>query len=351
MSNILFSKTLIIGLGVIGGSFAKSLRLNSLSQIIYGFDLEDSTIADAKAQNIIDNGSTNFDLIDQKFDLIVIASPLETYQKIFDNIGDKLQNNTIIIDLGSLKNFITKIIPAELQNNFIGCHPIAGSEQNGFNNSKSDLFKNKKFIICPTAKNNAKIIKKIEILAQKIGCESQILQAKKHDEIYALISHLPQFLSFLTSEFSPKNISDSFFAQSFRLDNSNSEIWTDIFNLNMTNIENFYLEFFDILQKLVQNPTNLQNISLPKNIKLKSDNENSFDHGFFEENFANIFFRALIVLSYVKIDKIESYQIYSGSGFDDFTSILQILNYDKTKLNNLISKNYNKILKNFKAIS
>jgi len=335
---MLFQKTLIIGLGLIGGSFAKALRQNQISKEILACDLDSAAINLAKDEQVIDNSITLEDNLSD-FDFIVLATPLSAYKEIFDKIFNRLSDKTIFIDLGSIKELKLKNLPK----NFIPCHPIAGSENNGFEHSSADLFLDKKFIIC--AENSEEnSLKKLTETIKKIGAKTEFLSAKKHDEIYALVSHLPQFLSFLTAEFSPKEIKDEFFKTTFRLDNSSPEIWDDIFKLNEKNLEKFYMQFFDELENVIENPQKI----IEKNPTAKLP---TFDEKFFEENFAAIFFRALIVSSYLKISQIKSFENYAGSGFRDFTSIISILNYDSQKLHDLIKKNQSKIFKIFDSIS
>ncbi len=337
MSQNLFNNSLIIGLGLIGGSFAKALKSNKISNKIFAFDVDNESIELAKKEGIIENFvSLDDDL--SNFDLIVIATPLLSYEKILKELAKQNLDKAVIIDLGSLKNFVVKILPTKLEKNFIGCHPIAGLEKSRFENSNADLFLDKKFIICKDPKNDQKIVKKVEDLAVKIGFKVDFLEAKKHDEIYALVSHLPQFLSFLMKEYSPKKIQDDFFTRAFRLDNSGPEIWEDIFKLNEQNLEKFYLKLFDNLEKISQN---LETIECSYLSKLENEN---FDEEFFETNFAAIFFRVLIVVSYLEISEIKSFSSYAGSGFKDFTSIVKTLNYDPKKLNSLIKKNRKEIL-------
>lgn len=341
MSEKIFNKSLIIGLGLIGGSFAKALRKNDVSAKIYAFDQDPDSLEKAIKSGVIDD----FIMLDEKisdFDFIVLATPLSAYKKIFETIDGKISPQAIIIDLGSLKNPVLKIVPKNLRPNFIACHPIAGSEKTGFENSDAELFLGKKFIICPE-NSDQNALKKVEEVVKKIGANFEVLEAKKHDEIYGLVSHLPQFISFLTKDLSPKKITDDFFKTAFRLDNSDAEIWGDIFKLNDENLEKFYLEFFDHLEVAVKNPQNLKNTT---ETTLKE-----FDEKFFEENFAAIFFRAIIVASYLQISEIKNFQNYAGSGFRDFTSIAAILNYEPEKLEKLIQKNRSQILKNFNSLS
>lgn len=368
MSKIFFKKTLIIGLGLIGGSFAKALRHHKISTEIFAFDLDLESIDLAKNDGVIEGGADNFVLLEQDFDLIVIATPLSTYEEIFAEISGSVSQKTIIIDLGSLKNFISEILPKNLQKNFVACHPIAGSEKNGFENSDGALFCGKKFVICPTIKNDLEAVKKVESLTKIIGCDVELIDAKKHDEIYALVSHLPQFLSFLTKEFSPKNIRDDFFKTAFRLDNSDPEIWSDIFELNDENLEKFYVEFFENsekeikLIKIASTPSDF--VEILKRIQDDAEDGKRSSSTFhnpelvsgslsqtFEENFAAIFTRAIFVKTYLNLPKIKTYKPYAGNGFRDFTSIISILNYSPEKLATLVQKNHKKILKIFNSLS
>jgi len=334
---MLFQKTLIIGLGLIGGSFAKALKNANASKEIFAHDFDEESMDLAKADGIVQDFPSLEENLSE-FDFIVLATPLSAYEEIFDEISGRISPKAIIIDLGSIKNLKIKNLPK----NFIPCHPIAGSEKAGFENSTADLFHDKKFIICPEGvdKNS---LEKLENVIKKIGAKAEFLEAKKHDEIYALLSHLPQFISFLTKEFSPKNIQDEFFKTAFRLDDSDPEIWSDIFELNEKNLEKFYLKFFDELENNIQ--------SLEKILVKNSSNLPKFDEKFFEENFAAIFFRVLVVASYLEITEIKSFQNYAGSGFRDFTSIISLLNVDQKKLSDLIQKNRKQILKIFNSIS
>lgn len=326
----MFRKTLIIGLGLIGGSFAKALKEKNLSKKTFACDFDQETIDYAKNSGIIDGGFTNLNFFSDElssFDFIVVATPLSTYDEIFFDLKNF---SGLVIDLGSIKNFEIKNLPK----NFVPCHPIAGSENTGFEHSDVKLFFSKRFILC---KKNSTVLE----LIRKIGAIPDFLDAKKHDEIYALVSHLPQFLSFLTVEFSPKKITDEFFKTAFRLDNSDPEIWSDIITMNEKNLKKFYDKFF---------------VNLEKNIN-RSSHENmattsiKFDKKFFEENFASIFFRALVVKSFLEIPEIKTFQNYVGSGFKDFTSIMTIFNYDAEKLKNLFTQNQKKISKLFNSIS
>lgn len=346
LKKIPFKNVLIIGLGLIGGSLAKVLNHQKLAQNIWANDSDLHNIELAKNEKII-NGYYLLDDNIEIFDLIILCSPLKSYQDIFNKISSRINPQTIIFDIGSLKNFKLKNIPK----NFIGCHPIAGSELKGFINSSENLFTNKNFIICDEkTKANVQII---ESLIQQIGSKPIYINSSKHDEIFALVSHLPQFLSFLTSEFSGKNIDNDFFKTAFRLDKSNPEIWEDIFKLNQKNLELFYEKFFNNFVDLIED---LKNFDIKKHYELidKFSTKNLLDEStslYLEKNFSWIFFRFLMAISLLKIPEIKTYESYAGKGFIDFISVINIYNFPQDKFNILVKENNHQIINLFNQIS
>lgn len=334
---------------MIGGSFAKSLRHNKISEKIYAYDLDPEALENAIKSGVIDD----FVMLDEElsdFDFIVLASPLSTYEKIVTAIKNKIAKDAVIIDLGSIKNLSIK---KKLGANFIPCHPIAGSEKSGFDNSDSQLFAAKKFIICPENCDENSLQKVVKAV-QQIGAEVEFLAAKNHDEIYALVSHLPQFLSFLTKDFSPKKITEPFLQTAFRLDNSDPQIWSDIFKLNENNLEKFYLEFFENLER----NCHLKNIAVifdeVKNlVSLNPEHKTREIWRCLQENkdAGEILFRALVVKSYLEIAAIKTYKNYAGSGFRDFTSIIEVLDCDAENFKSIVDKNHQQIKKIFQKLT
>jgi prephenate dehydrogenase len=348
---MIFNKTLIIGLGLIGGSFARALKIKNLSKEIYAFDSNMESINFAKTEKVIDGFVMLEDDISD-FDLIVISTNLSSYQDIFKKLSlSKIKKTSLVIDFGSLKEFIKKILPKNLTDNFIGCHPIVGSEKSGFLNSNFQLFFESKIVVCSNKESSQSKIKSLTEIFEKMDAKLEFLDEKKHDEIYGLVSHLPQFLSFLTKEFSPENIQNQFLTKCFRLDNSSPEMWDDIFKINQNNLEKFYVIFFENLEKNIdQQNFLLKDFSYLTN--QKSNQENcDLDDDFFAQNFTKIFFRVLVVLSYLEIPQIKKYQTFAGNGFKDFTSIISLLKIKQKNIPNLFEENKNKIKKMFLSLT
>ncbi|MFT6107061.1 MAG: prephenate dehydrogenase [Rickettsiales bacterium] len=323
MNSFLFKNISIIGLGLMGGSLAKSCKKNGLGENILGSDVDKTQEEFALKNKIIDQ-VVDFEKSPEN-DLIIICSALSSYGKIFQKITPIIGNKTLIIDIGSVKEFTLKIakeILGEKSKNFTPCHPIAGSEKSGIANSNDDLFVGKKTFICKGKENDENKIKKIEQFWQKIGSNTEFIDTKKHDKIYALVSHLPQFLAFAAKEYF-QNGSDEILNRHFRLQNSNPKMWQEIFDLNRINID-YYLQLF------------LKNID--EVIILL--NEEKYQKTRSE--------RSILVSCFLNIPDIENFQEYGGSGFKDFTAIAtnpinpHVLSQSKESLiqflNNLKSK-------------
>lgn len=336
-----FKNILIIGLGLVGGSFAKHLKRKSTQIEILAYDSNIKSLKEALNEKIIDK-IFDFNNKTLKIDLIIIATPLSQYHEIFDQI--KLINcSPLIIDFGSVKNFNFNNIPS----NFIGCHPIAGSHNYGYKNSNYDIFTNKKIIICQKHDDLMNFFRSIDL-------HPIFLDSKIHDKIYALISHLPQFISFMLHELSPKEI-DPTYEKIFRLGDSEHDNWHDIFTFNNNNIEHYYYKFFENLE---QNLNIIENSNYSKIIdkslllceKFNITN-NSLDWIFFKNNFSLLFFRFIIIISYIEIIDVEKYHEFCGSGFRDFISLLSVIRKNSVNISQLISQHKIEINNLFLKIS
>lgn len=355
----MFNKVLIIGLGMIGGSIAMAIKENKLARQVWAADVNKKTLDLAINKQLIDDYILLKNPLLTKisdFDLIIISCPLAKYEFVLNEIIPAVSGrNTIITDIGSLKSFVFDLLTKRnIANNFIATHPIAGSEKMGAKNAIKNLFVNRQIIICKKSSiSNGTALKKIAHMWEKLGANIVYLDARKHDKIYALVSHLPQFLSLIIKNNFPLNYQSNnvLLNQAYRLSNSNQKIWQDIFNLNQENLKFFLKKLVKNLQDTNQIIDYCQNraklnqlIKIPVDVEIKAKTTAKI----IESNFTNFFLQIILITSFLRIDKIKNYTKYSGAGFKDFILPIVIftkLDVNQSELTSLIAKNKPLILK------
>jgi len=252
-----FKTVSIIGVGLIGGSFALALKNKGLVDKIIGYGKNEERLKRAKNLAIINQFTTS--LKDAALaDLIVLATPLGVFEKIVSDLAEFLKKGRVVIDVGSVKEWVVerieKILPSGVH--FVGTHPIAGSDKTGFEYARADLFEGAKVIITPTERTDKSALEKISILWKKVGADVEFMSAKEHDRVYALMSHLPHLISFCmvnTVADIDKNLityAGSGFKSFTRIAKSSPELWGDIFILNSDNILKCLSIFCDQVEEI-----------------------------------------------------------------------------------------------------
>ena len=195
----MINKITIIGVGLIGGSLARALKEKNLAKDVFGYGREQARLEDAQKLNIIDQFSTSIEEAIVGAEIIVVATPVGTFQSILGEIEPLITENVIITDVGSTKSDIVNIVHNVLRaksNCFIPAHPIAGKERSGFEVSDSMLFDGKKVIITPQENNSSDSIQVIEEMWKGVGAEVDFMSAESHDNLLGMTSHLPHMLAF-----------------------------------------------------------------------------------------------------------------------------------------------------------
>ena len=181
----MFKKACIIGCGLIGSSLARAIRKYNLSEEIVSSNRSDAVNKKVLELKIVDNSSIETKKMVNESDLIIIATPLSSYENVILKIKDSLKSGMILTDVGSVKkgviSLVEKIIPKDVS--WISSHPIAGTEESGPDTGSSELFKNRWCILTPSKKAKTKDIKTLESFWKKIGSKVDIMDAKQHDYI------------------------------------------------------------------------------------------------------------------------------------------------------------------------
>ena len=264
----MFNKVCIIGCGLIGSSIARAIRKNHLSNKIVSSNRSDSVNKKVIELKIVDDSSSDTKKMAEGSDLIIIATPLSSYEDIISKIKNSLKSGTILTDVGSVKenviNLIEKDVPANVS--WISSHPIAGTEESGPEAGFSELFKNRWCILTPSKKAQEKDIKLLETFWKKIGSKVDIMEAKQHDYILSITSHIPHLIAYnivntsLNIQDEKESVIVKYSAGGLRdftrIAASNPIMWRDIFIQNKKNISKMidkFIEDLEDLKKAIEN--------------------------------------------------------------------------------------------------
>ena len=256
-------KIYIIGVGLIGGSFALEIKKIFPDSNIIGIDNSKENLDQAINLRIIDTIGS-IDDITNPF-MILLAIPVKSIINILPNVLDKSTQDTIVIDFGSTKNSICKSVTNHKnRSNFVAAHPIAGTEFSGPNAAHHGLFDNKNIIICEHEKSNDIIINTALEIFSKMKMIVSYMDSISHDKHIAYVSHLSHLSSFMLGktvmdeEESEKNIFDmagSGFESTVRLAKSSPKMWTDIFDDNKANVLKSlsdYINNLELIKDLIE---------------------------------------------------------------------------------------------------
>jgi len=248
----------IIGLGLMGSSLALKLKKIGYVSHVYGYDHSAETVQEALNLQIIDEGCALKELI-EKADLIIIAIPVDAIKQLLPKVLNLVDKTQVVMDLGSTKEGIAKqVFSHKNRKNYVACHPIAGTENNGPSAAFSSLFQDKVNIICDREQSSKYALEKALEVVSIAGMRPKYMTSKEHDRHIAFVSHLSHISSFtlgqtvLEVEEDEESIFDmagSGFASTVRLAKSSPDMWAPIFVENADNI----LEVLDAYIKNLEN--------------------------------------------------------------------------------------------------
>lgn len=196
---ILFNKVAIIGLGLIGSSFARALREQGLAGNISGSARSRKTCALAQEIGVVDAAFADPAEAVRDADLVFLAMPVQATESVLAAVRPALKAGVILTDGGSTKGNVVEAVRkvfGTLPAGFVPGHPIAGSEQSGVLAGKADLFQRHKVILTPTEATSPDALAKVRTLWQAMGAEVLEMPVTRHDEVLARTSHLPHLLAF-----------------------------------------------------------------------------------------------------------------------------------------------------------
>ncbi|KAB7529357.1 prephenate dehydrogenase [Flagellimonas olearia] len=253
----------VIGIGLIGGSFAKDVKQLFPEAHIIGIDKNSSHLDEALELNLIDEKGDYGVLASA--DVVYVSIPVNALvhelPKILDAVGDE----TVVMDAGSTKRLICESVAEHpKRRNYMACHPIAGTEFSGPSAAINGLYEGKTNIICEVEKTAFKLQEKALDIFQKMQMRIRYMNPEAHDKHIAYVSHLSHISSFMLGKTvieKEKNERDIFdmagsgFESTVRLAKSSPDMWTPIFEQNRDNV-------VETLEEYIQNLENFKQLLL-----------------------------------------------------------------------------------------
>lgn len=254
---------LIIGLGLIGGSLARSAKASGFARQVTGFGYRDVSLKKGVEQGVIDSYTLDLDAALQHVDVVVIGTPTLIANDVLAQVLERVGPQTVVTDVASVKGSLVaaaracnggELAPA----NFVPGHPIAGSEQSGVDASRADLFVDHRVILTPLEETDPAALSLIDDLWASTGAEVVQMPVDDHDAILAATSHLPHMLAYaLVDALSRSHLSEDIFrfaAGGFRdftrIASSDPTMWRDIALANQASLLNSIDEFSAVLAEL-----------------------------------------------------------------------------------------------------
>ncbi len=238
--NVKITRLALIGVGLIGGSFARGLRAAGLVDTVVGCARSAETLQQALSLKVLDEAELDPAKAVIGADLVLLAVPVMSSAQIFSAIKANLEPSAIISDVGSVKVQVIESARANLGNNisrFVPGHPIAGTEHSGVAASFAELFQDKHVILTPLpGVTDVDAVEKMSALWRVLGADVLEMDAVEHDRLLAMTSHLPHVLAYtLVRQLAQHSRADELFelaAAGFydftRIASSDPLMWRDI---------------------------------------------------------------------------------------------------------------------------
>lgn len=243
MNTKMFDKVAIIGLGLMGASLGLALKRARIAGKVVGFARRAETRKKALAKKIVDIACDRIEDAVQGSDFIVLCAPVSVIPGMMKSAaGASLSPNAIVTDVGSVKTHIVaeaEKVFADGKAEFVGSHPIAGSEQRGLEAARADLYQGAVVAVTPTPRTAKRALRIVKQFWQALGSEVVLVSPEIHDRIIARTSHLPHVIAALLSGCAGRERAGKYgkfcgagFRDTTRIAEGDPELWNDILENN-----------------------------------------------------------------------------------------------------------------------
>jgi prephenate dehydrogenase len=236
---MLFERLAVIGVGLIGGSFALALRQAKACGQVVGAGRNRANLELARSRGIIDSIAADAVAAAHGADLVLVAAPVAQFPRIFQDISSVLGPKALVTDGGSTKRDVIAAARKALGRKiaqFVPAHPIAGAEKSGAAAASAELFRDRRVVLTPLPENSENGLKRIESAWSACGARLSRMEPQEHDALLAAVSHLPHLLAFaLVHEIAGRENAAQLFSYAAggfrdftRIASSQPEMWRDI---------------------------------------------------------------------------------------------------------------------------
>lgn len=250
----------IVGVGLLGGSVAKAARAQGLARQIVGIGRDAARLRPALEDGCLDEATAGLGQGLLGADFVVLAAPVQTIEDLLPPVSEAVGGETLVTDVGSTKGGIVQTAERLARGRsfqFVGSHPMTGSEQAGYAAARADLFHGATVIVTPTDQTDVRALKGVTAFWEALGTERvRVLDPVTHDRLVAAISHLPHLVAYAlvaavmrvepgALEFAARGFRDT-----TRLAGSDPRVWREIFLANRAALSGSLAAFREALREL-----------------------------------------------------------------------------------------------------
>lgn len=236
----MFPTLSIIGVGLIGGSLGLAVRKHKVAHRVIGVGRDRKKLGKALDLGAIDEIAADLDHGVREADLVVVCTPVESIAEFVLQVALNARPKTLITDAGSTKELLVEQVEHDLKSHklpvdFVGSHPMAGSEKNGPEHARADLFEGRTVVITPTKRSSEDAVERVHDFWQAVGANVLQMSPADHDRAVAAISHVPHVVASALAAATPESslpLAAGGWLDSTRIASGDPELWRQILSQN-----------------------------------------------------------------------------------------------------------------------
>ena len=248
----------ILGVGLLGGSIGLAVKAAGMPYHVIGYGHRKQTLDRALEIGSIDESATSSKAAVRDADLIILCTPVSLFKPILAEVASEIPDRAIVTDVGSTKRSVVKLgekMLAGKSAQFIGSHPMAGSEKRGIEFARADLFQGARCIVTPTQSSPSAIVEQVEQFWRRLGMTTTRMSPEDHDRLVCDISHLPHAVAatLVAMQADPAlTLAGKGFLETTRIAGGDGALWRDILSDNADNLADSIARFRGQLDELLK---------------------------------------------------------------------------------------------------